>query len=78
MIVLENAIIDKLKLKLFVSENLVLTKKQEIYQNICRVLQVKQNKLDIVSGLISKLNPLEILKNGYAVIEKDNKKVSKI
>ena len=73
-----NSIIDKIKLKLNISENLILTKTQEIYQSVSKTLQLKQNKIDIVSGVISKLNPLEILKNGYSVAEKSGKKISKI
>ncbi len=74
----ESFIIDKIKLKLNISENLVLSKTQEIYQSVCKTLQTKQSKIDVVSGVISKLNPLEILKNGYSVAEKDGKKISKI
>lgn len=78
LIINANSIIDKVKLKLNISENLLLTKTQEIYQSVCRTLQSKQNKVDVVSGVISKLNPLEVLKNGYSVIEKNGKKISKI
>ena len=37
-----------------------------------------KNKFMVLSGVISKLNPLEVLRNGYVVIETDNKKISSI
>jgi len=33
--------------------------------------------VNLVMNVISKLNPLEVLKNGYAIIEKDSKKILK-
>ena len=76
--VIENSIIDKMKLKLSVSENLTTSLIQEINQQINKNIQSKQKSIEIVSSVISKLNPLEILKNGYSVIEKNGKKISKI
>lgn len=76
--VIENSIIDKLRLKLNVSENSMNSVIQEINQSMNKIFQAKQKEVEIVSSVISKLNPLEILKNGYSVAEKSGKKISKI
>ncbi len=46
-----------------------------ISEKIKANFDAKQNRLMLLSGVLSKLNPLEILRNGYAVVEKQGKKV---
>ena len=38
----------------------------------------KENLVNVITSVLSKLNPLEILKSGYSLVEKDGKKVSSI
>ena len=45
---------------------------------VCQIKNLKQAKLDTVISVISKLNPLEILKNGYSVLEKNNERISSL
>ena len=76
--VVHTMIADKLKLKTVDNKNKVLSAVKDIKSafEVKRVALV--TSFEKVTGLISKLNPLEILKNGYSLIEKDNKKVSSI
>lgn len=78
LIAIENSMIDKLKLKLAnanleISQNVAsIDKKMEL------IIADKKQKLDLVTTIISKLNPLDILKNGYAIFEKDEKKIDSV
>ena len=76
--VIHAMIADKLKLKTIDNKNKVMS----LVKDIQNVFEVKRTALaasfEKVTGIISKLNPLEILKNGYSIIEKDNKKLSSI
>ena len=51
-------------------------------KDIQALVESKRQRLagefNLVTGVISKLNPLEILKNGYSIIEKDNKRVATV
>lgn len=55
---------------------------KSVVKDIQALVESKRQRLagefNLVTGVISKLNPLEILKNGYSIIEKDNKRVSTI
>ena len=69
---------DKVKLKLslsFADVNLLIN---GINEKINKIVISKSNNFDAITKVISKLNPLEILKNGYSVIEKNKTKVSSI
>lgn len=68
-------IIDKTKLKLESSKGSVNLVIREIENLISGIFTSKKMVLDSVTGLISKLNPLDILKNGYAVVETGTNKV---
>ncbi len=41
-------------------------------------IESKQHKLEVLSSMLNKLNPKEVLKLGYASVKKDNKKVASI
>ncbi len=49
-----------------------------ISHKIDKILTVNSNKLQILTTKLEKLNPLSILKSGYAVVEKNNEKISDI
>ena len=55
---------------------------KSVVKDIQALVESKRQRLagefNLVTGVISKLNPLEILKNGYSIIEKDNKRVSTV
>ena len=69
---------DKVKLKLslsFADVNLLIN---GINEKINKIVTSKSNTFDAITKVVSKLNPLEILKNGYSVIEKNKMKVSSV
>lgn len=55
---------------------------KSVVKDIQSLVESKRQRLagefNLVTGVISKLNPLEILKNGYSIVEKDNKRVSTV
>ena len=75
LIGLSESLIDKIKLKIGESKNAVLGFVKDIQNFVIQTHKDKQNQLDAVTNVISKLNPLEILKNGYSIVEKQNKKI---
>jgi len=75
---LSNSIIDKMTIISNNNRSKLNLMIKDIHFNISqKVLENKAN-LDRITSVISKLNPLEILKNGYSVVEKDNLKLSSI
>lgn len=72
---LSDSIIDKLKLKMSVSESETKLIAQSIAEKVNQLLLKKKNDFEIVSKMISKLNPIEILKSGYSVVEKDGERI---
>lgn len=79
----KNNIINNLKMsskeiKLRMSESGALLKSRidEIEKNIGLRAQTQKNKLENIMQILAKLNPLEVLKNGYAFVEKDGQKVA--
>ena len=73
---ISSSIIDKTKLKLESSKAEVFLCFKDIETKISSIIKEKENKLNVVSSLISKMNPLEILKSGYALVEKGGKKLT--
>ena len=73
-----NIIIDKLKLKTTDSKNLILLKFKDIENRVLEDINKKKISFELVSTIISKSNPLEILKKGYLIAEKDSKKLLSI
>ena len=72
------SIIDRTKLKIESSKSQIMILVKDIESKIELIKKEKENKLSVLTNVISKLNPLEILKNGYAVIESSNKKITTI
>lgn len=71
-------IADKLKVKTIDNKSKVLSAVKDI-KNLFEVKKMALvNSFEKITSLISKLNPLEILKSGYALIEKDDKKLSSV
>ena len=65
-----------LKLKTTSFESVVKSVIKDIQSLVDGKRQAIVNEFNYVTGVISKLNPLEILKNGYSIVEKDGKRVS--
>ena len=63
------------KLRISETNAIVLKVVKEIEKLAQTRFQTEKHKLDKIMEILSKLNPLEILKNGYAFIEKENQKV---
>ena len=72
------ALPDKLKLKTVDNKNKVLSAVKDIQNLFSHKRMALANSFEKVTSIISKLNPLEILKSGYALIEKDDKKLSSV
>ncbi len=71
-----NATIDKLKLKMSLAESKTKMVVQKINESVNKIFLTKQADFNSITSIISKLNPLEILKNGYAVAEINGKRIS--
>lgn len=65
----------KLKLKLGENSSLVLSNAKDISSKVKQIFERKKSKFEVLFNVLSKQNPLEILKSGYSVIEKDKKKI---
>ena len=74
----EDSIIDKTKLVLESTKSNIMMICNKIQSQVGLIFKEKQNQLDRISVTISKLNPIEILKNGYVVAEKNNQKIQTI
>lgn len=70
------SIIDKIKLKITSSKLNLKSSVESISNKMGLILSKKKTELDKTILEISKHNPLEILKNGYAVLMVDGKKIS--
>ncbi len=77
LVVLNDLLTSNLKLKLTQSRNEIVSVAKDISIRIEDKQKSALNELNLVMNVISKLNPLEVLKNGYAIIEKDSKKILK-
>lgn len=65
-------------LKLKISNNLheIELISSDIENLTQKIISDKKNELDKISTILSKLNPLEILKRGYSIVEVDGKRIS--
>lgn len=63
------------QLRLIENKSALLKNVKEIENLLQSKFQAYKHSLEKMIDVLNKLNPLEILKNGYAFIEKDNKKV---
>ena len=78
LLAIENSMIDKLKLNVASADAMISQCVALIDRKIESIITSKKQSFDIVTSVLTKLNPLEILKNGYSLIEKDSKKISSI
>lgn len=75
---LENSIIDKTKLKIEKAKSDLKFIISEIESSVKDIKKEKQAAIENIITAISKMNPLEILKRGYSVLEKDSCRISSI
>ncbi|MBQ8424722.1 MAG: exodeoxyribonuclease VII large subunit [Clostridia bacterium] len=75
---ISNTLIDKLTIKVNSSKAKLDLIVKDISSKINQIKVLRQASLENVISIISKLNPLEILKNGYSVLEKNNERVISI
>jgi exodeoxyribonuclease VII large subunit len=73
-----SSICDKQKLKIEESRNQVSSTIKDIENLVNTKMADSRNKFSMVTEVISKLNPLEILKKGYAVAGANGKKLSTV
>jgi exodeoxyribonuclease VII large subunit len=73
-----SSICDKQKLKIEESRNQVSSTIKDIENLVNIKMADSRNKFSMVTEVISKLNPLEILKKGYAVAGANGKKLSTV
>lgn len=67
-----------IKLKTLENKSIAVKTIKEIENLVLLRLNNQKHKLEKIMEILSKLNPIEILKNGYAFIEKDDKKITSI
>ena len=72
------SIADKEKLKISNAQSIALMKFKEIENSVIGKHANAKNDFEMVTRLISKLNPLEILKNGFSVVESKYNRVSSV
>ena len=72
------SIADKQKLKISNAQSIILMKSKEIENSVAGMYAEAKNDFEMVTKLISKLNPLEILKNGFSVVEIKKSRISSI
>lgn len=65
-----------LKLKHAEYKSKFLKLQNEISGDVSLKLQTEKSKLEKLIDVLEKLNPIQVLKNGYAIIEKDGKKLT--
>lgn len=66
----------EIKLRLSESRAKLTSKLGDIEKIVDSKCSHEKNNLEKIMQVLSKLNPLEVLKNGYAFVEKDGKRVS--
>lgn len=70
-----DSISKNIQVRLVEGKSIILKTAKSIESNMLMKFQEKKLKLQKMMDVLSKLNPLEILKNGYSFVEKDNKKI---
>ena len=75
---ISNTLVDKIKLKMADSSSRVMMVLNDIKSKVEKIYTEKRNAAQNLTALISKLNPLEILKNGYSVLNKNGKRLSSV
>ena len=70
-----DSISKNIQVRLVEEKSIILKTAKSIESNMLMKFQEKKLELQKMMDVLSKLNPLEILKNGYSFVEKDNKKI---
>lgn len=73
---IQTEINDKTKLKTESYSSKLSLVIKDIETEMLKIKTDKENKFNNLISLISKLNPLEILKNGYSVVEKQDQRIT--
>ncbi len=74
-----NEILSKtMKLKLSEAKLRISNQFNKINHNIELTFNNHKTRLDKIMEILSKLNPIEILKNGYSIVEKDGRKLASV
>ncbi len=74
----QSQVIDKTKLKLGESKSKLFSLVKDIENLADKNIKACENKINASIAVIDKLNPLKILKNGYAVIQQGNKRLNSV
>jgi exodeoxyribonuclease VII large subunit len=69
---------DKIKLKVADSKNEIKNIVKDVNLLIDKKFENCKRRLELTISLLSKLNPLELLKNGYTVLQFNNKRISSV
>ena len=75
LVAISESSIDKLRLRLKENSAKLSSIIRDIENSVKLNYNDKKNQLELVAKVISKLNPLEILKSGYSVVENNEKKI---
>lgn len=71
-----NQILDKLKLKISENKAVLIKSQSDIEKSALKIFDRKSGEANSLIGVLSKLNPLEILRSGYSVVESGGKRIS--
>lgn len=68
---------EKIKVKISEAKNKLSKINHEVDSRVQEIFKQKSNMLDVLTSVLSKQNPLEILKRGYSVVETNGKRISR-
>lgn len=68
---------EKIKVKISEAKNKLSQINHEVNSRVQEIFKQKSNMLDVLTSVLSKQNPLEILKKGYSVVETNGKRISR-
>lgn len=68
---------EKIKVKISEAKNKLSQINHEVNSRVQEIIKQKSNMLDVLTSVLSKQNPLEILKKGYSVVETNGKRISR-
>lgn len=69
---------EKIKVKISEAKNKLSQINHEVNSRVQEIIKQKSNMLDVLTSVLSKQNPLEILKKGYSVVETNGKRISRV
>ena len=78
IILTQSSVIDKTKIKIESSKSMLMSIYSKIETSVKSCFKEKENQVNMLSAVISKMNPLEILKSGYILAEMSGKRVNSV